>query len=227
MTRAEGVLRELRAMGGARNVEGMRRFGIDGARMLGISVTDLRRMARRLGKDHDLALALWGSGIHEARILATIVAEPARTTARQMEAWARDFDSWDIVDQACGNLFVRTPRAPALALAWSRRRAEFQKRAGFSLMAALAVHGRLDDEDFEPFLAAIERECDDERNFVRKAINWALRQIGKRNRPLHRRAIATAERIAARDSRPARWIASDALRELRSEKVLTRLDASV
>src|SRR5207244_7423305 len=148
--------------------------------------------------DHALAAALWASGVHEARILATLVDDPAKVGRTQMERWVRDFDSWDVVDAACGNLFDKTARAYETALEWSARAPEFQKRAGFSLMAALAVHDKAaPDARFRPFLAAVAREAGDDRNFVRKAVNWALRQIGKRNAALNRAAIQTAERVRA------------------------------
>ena len=193
----------------------MARFGIKTDRALGISVTDLRRLGREIGKDHDLALELWASGIHEARILASIIDEPTQVTQAQMEAWAAGFDSWDLVDQCCGNLFDKTPWAWDKALEWSERDEEFVKRAGFALMAWLAVHDKsASNASFAPFFPAIERASGDDRNFVKKAVNWALRQIGKRNATLRRQAVAAARRIAKQEARSARWIARDALREL-------------
>jgi 3-methyladenine DNA glycosylase AlkD len=215
---AAAVIRELRAMADPSALEGMARFGITTNRALGgISVPSLRALARRLGKDHDLAAALWASGIHEARLLAGMVDDPLAVTEAQMEAWAAEFDSWDVVDGTCGSLFDKTPFAWAKAVEWSARPEEFAKRAGFTLMAMLAVHDkRSPDRRFEAFLPIIEREAGDPRNFVRKAVNWALRQIGKRNAALNARSIATAERILANGPRPAKWVASDALRELRA-----------
>jgi 3-methyladenine DNA glycosylase AlkD len=225
---AASVIRRLEAMGDPANVAGMARFGIrPRTRVLGISVVALRKLARELGRDHALAAALWRSGIHEARVLATMVEEPARVTEAQAERWVRTLDSWDVCDQLCANLLDRTPFAHAKAVEWAGREPEFQKRAGFALMAALAVHDRsASDRAFERFLPVIRREATDDRNFVRKAVNWALRQIGKRNAALHAKAIATAERIATIDSRAARWIAADALRELRSDAVSARLARS-
>ena len=216
MTCAE-LIAALQARANPVNVAGMARFGINPTNTLGVPVTEIRKLARMAGRDHDLALELWASGIHEARILATIVAEPARTTRAQMEAWARDFDSWDVCDQACQNLFWRTPHAWPIAEKWVRARAEFVRRAGFSMAAQLA-HKQKDtgDEAFEPVLTWIVDAAGDDRNFVRKAVNWALREIGKRNPQLRRRAIATAQQLRAMDSRSARWIATDALRELQS-----------
>jgi 3-methyladenine DNA glycosylase AlkD len=203
---------------------GMARFGIDTEHALGIRVTALRTYARTLGRDHALAAALWRSGIHEARMLATLVDDPAEVTERQMEAWVRDLDSWDLCDGLCGNLLDRTPFAFDKAAEWSGREREFEKRAGFALMAWTAVHRKdVDDEPFEAFLPIIVAQATDERPYVRKAVNWALRQIGKRNHRLNRSAIRTARRIRALDTRSARWIASDALRELEGPAVQERL----
>jgi 3-methyladenine DNA glycosylase AlkD len=180
-------------------------------------------MAKRIGMDHGLAAALWSSGIHEARLLATMVDDPAAVTARQMDSWAGTFDSWDLVDGACSNLFRLTAHAWAKAAEWSSRDEEHVKRAAFSLMAALAVHDKeASDEDFEGLLLIIEREGGDRRNFVRKAVNWALRQIGKRNAALNRSAVATARRILQSGVPSARWVATDALRELTGEPVPAR-----
>ena len=203
----------------------MARFGIATERALGASsIPYLRWLAKRLGKDHRLAAGLWASGIHEARILAGLVDDPAQVTEEQMESWAAEFDSWDIVDGVCGSLFDRTPLAYRKALEWSSRREEFVKRAAFTLMAMLAVHDKTaPDTTFEAFLPIIEREAGDPRNYVRKAVNWALRQIGKRNRALNAKAIAAAERIQASGVRSAKWVSSDALRELRSSAVQARL----
>jgi len=205
----------LRTHANLENVAGMARFGINPRGALGVPIPLIRKLARQAGRNHDLAAALWSSGIHEARILATLVDDPALVTRRQMDRWARGLDSWDICDQACQNLFRYTPFAFAKAAEWARARPEFRRRAGFALMAGLAVKARnAADPQFEAFLPLIEAASDDDRNLVRKAVNWALRQIGKRNPHLRGRAIATAEAIRARDSRAARWIASDALREL-------------
>jgi 3-methyladenine DNA glycosylase AlkD len=213
---AARLVRELRAAGSEENRAGMARFGINAANMLGVPIAVLRPIAKRVGRDHALAGALWASGIHEARILASMVDEPEKVTVRQMEAWARDFDSWDLVDQCCGNLLARTAMAYRMAERWAGRRAEFVKRAGYVLMASLAVKDEeAPDAPFERFLEFVEQGADDDRNFVRKAVNWALRQIGKRNDRLRRKAVRTAERIHAEGTRSARWIATDALRELR------------
>jgi 3-methyladenine DNA glycosylase AlkD len=214
------VLRRLRALANPANVAGMARFGINPSGTLGVSIPILRRIAREVGTDHALAAALWASGVHEARILAALVDDPARVSRAQMNRWAADFDSWDVCDQVCSGLFDRTPFAFQKALAWAERREEFVKRAGFVLMAALAVHDRqAPDAAFERCLPVIARHSTDERNFVKKAVNWALRQIGKRNPRLNRKAIARARVIQRLPSRAARWIAADALRELTGEGV--------
>jgi 3-methyladenine DNA glycosylase AlkD len=222
----EELVRLLRGLEDPAARAGMARFGINPAGTLGVSVTTLRAIARRTVKNHRLALDLWETGIHEARILASLVDEPGRVSARQMETWAKDFDSWDVVDQVCSNLFDGTPFAVAKVAEWTGREAEFVKRAGFVLMACLVVHDKAaPDSLFLGFLPLIEREAGDDRNFVRKAVNWALRQIGKRNMKLHRAAVAAARRMRKTNSRSARWIAADALRELESEPVRARLSA--
>ena len=223
------VLARLESMGDPANVAGMARFSITPrTRVLGISMPSLRSLARELGTDHRLAGGLWRSGIHEARVLATMVEDPGRVTEAQAGRWVRSLDSWDVCDQLCSNLLSHTPFAFDKAREWAGREREFEKRAGFALMAALAVHAKdASDRAFERFLPLIRREATDDRNFVRKAVNWALRQIGKRNQRLHAAAIDTAERIGRMDSRSARWIASDALRELRSDAVRSRLARSI
>ena len=213
--RAAPILARLRAQANEANVAGMARYGINPNGTLGVTVKALREMAREIGRDHELALELWGSGIHEARILATIVDDPARVTAAQMQQWVREIDSWDVCDHACGNLFRYTPRAYRAAFQWAKARGEFVRRAGFSLMAQLAVADKAaDDATFEAMFPLIVAAASDQRNMVRKAVNWALRQIGKRNPRLRRRAIEAAEEIRAQGSPAARWIAADALREL-------------
>jgi 3-methyladenine DNA glycosylase AlkD len=219
------VLAELRSIADPTQLEGMARFGIRPARALGgITMPTLRAMAQRIGRDHELALELWCSGIHEARILAALVDDPAEVTDDQMERWVADLDSWDVCDQVCCHLFDRTTRADRKALEWSARPEEFVRRAGFALMACLAVHDkRASDEAFLAFLPAIEARSGDERNFVKKAVNWALRQIGKRNSALHAAALESAHRIRDSGTPSGRWIASAALRELTSDAVRSRL----
>ncbi len=222
--KSQEIVRKLRSMGNPKNVEGMARFGISSKNVLGISIYELRPMAKQIGKDHKVAAELWATGIHEARLLAGFVDDPEKVTEKQMEAWAADFDSWDIVDQVCSSLFDQTPFAYAKAVEWSSREEEFVKRAGFVLMAALSVHDKdASDAEFGKFLPFIKRESTDDRNFVKKAVNWALRQIGKRNLALNSEAVKVAREIQGIDSKSARWIAADALRELTSDKVRDRL----
>jgi 3-methyladenine DNA glycosylase AlkD len=211
----KSVLAELKGLGKPANVAGMARFGIVGKKLLGIPVVQLRALAKRLGRDHALAEALWASGIFEARLLAAFVAEPARVTRRQADTWAKDFECWADCDGVCIHLFRKTPIADELAFDWSRRREELVKRAGFTLMATLAVHDQQAGGGwFRACLARVQEESSDARHNVKKGVNWALRQIGKRDRPLNREAIRVARLIRRQDSRAARWIAGDALREL-------------
>ncbi len=218
------ILGRLRTLADPDAVKGMARFGIRSENTLGVSMPAVRTLAREIGHDHELAQELWDSGVHEARILAGLVDDPGRVTEIQMERWALAFDSWDVCDQVVMNLFDRTPFAYGRALDWSRREEEFVKRAGFALMASLAVHDKkAPDEKFLPFFPAIADASGDERNFVKKAVNWALRQIGKRSPALQEQAIRTAGKIAARGTGSGRWIAADALRELRSGAVESRL----
>lgn len=205
-------------------VEGMNRLGVPSERALGISAPRLRSLARRIGKDQNLSLKLWATGILEARVLAALTGDPEKVTWRQMGRWAKDFDSWAVCDACCGVLFVRSTHALKAAFLWCRSDKEFVKRAGFVLMAEAAIHLKaLDDRHFLPMLKQIRRGSVDERNFVRKAVNWALRQIGKRNMRLNRLAIAEGEHIRKIDSKAAHWIAADALRELKSPQVERRL----
>ncbi len=220
----EPILAELESLANPENVAGMARFGIKGQKVLGISMKTLEPIARRLRKDHTLAVQLWDSGIHEARLLACMIDDPRQVSEAQMDSWVNDFDSWDVCDQACNKLFDKTPFAYTKALEWTSRDSEFVKRAGFVLMATLAVHDKkASDQPFIDFLPIIQREATDDRNFVKKAVNWSLRQIGKRNLALNIRAIQTAETIRALDSKAARWIGADALRELTSPAVKDKL----
>jgi 3-methyladenine DNA glycosylase AlkD len=218
------VLRELKGLADPKVRAKMEYFGVRVPKAHGISVPVLHQFARHIGKDHQLARQLWRTGIHEARILATLIGESEKVTAAEMDRWARDFDSWDVVDAACCYLYAQTTHAWSKAKAWSRRREDFVKRASFSLIAYLSYKEKeAADGRFVRFLRVIEREAHDERNFVKKAVNWALRNIGKRNKRLNREAIRAAERIRRQGSRPARWIAADALRELKSPAVQIRL----
>ena len=212
------ILDTMKANASADNVAGMARFGISSEGTLGLSIPFVRSLAKRAGKDHELALGLWATGIHEARIMASMVDRPEWVTEGQMEAWVAEFDSWDVCDQVCGNLFDRVPTAKEKAVAYCRRPEEFVRRAGFVLMAYLAVHDKkAPDELFVSFLPLIREYAVDERNFVKKAVNWALRQIGKRNGALMPQALALAEELSTSTSKSARWIGKDAVRELRSK----------
>jgi 3-methyladenine DNA glycosylase AlkD len=218
------ALRELRALGEQRNIDGMARFGIRAKVVYGVAKPKMDELARRIGKNRDLALELWATGVHDARILAGLIDEPGQVSASQMERWVRDFDNWDVCDGTCCHLFVFAAPAWPKAVEWSRRKKEFEKRAGFALMAYLAYRDKsAPDAKYQRLFAIIRREANDERNFVRKAVNWALRNIGKRNVHLNREAIRAAERIRLQGSRAARWIAADAFRELKSPAVQRRL----
>jgi 3-methyladenine DNA glycosylase AlkD len=218
------IIERIKSLANPKNVAGMAWFGINPTNTYGVSVPVLRKTARETGKDHELALELWASGIHEARLLACFIDRPDMVTEEQMESWVKDFNSWDVCDQCCSNLFDRTPAAHEKAVVWCEREEEFVRRAGFVLMACLAVHDKkADDRAFIKFLPLLKKYAADERNFVKKAVNWALRQIGKRNLNLNEMAVKTAGEIKQIDSKSARWIASDAIRELRSDAVQRKL----
>ena len=219
-----GIIERIKSLSDPEAVKGMARFGINPENAYGVSIPDLRKMAKEIGKDHALAQQLWASGIHELRILASMIDEAKIVTGAQMESWVKDFDSWDVCDQCCSNLFDKTQIAYQKAGAWSKREQEFVKRSGFVLMATLAVHDKkAADKEFLKFLSIIRRASIDDRNFVKKAVNWALRQIGKRNLSLNKMAIKTAKEIQQNGCTSARWVAADALRELTSEAVQKKL----
>ena len=224
------VIRDLGLLGSPDNVAGMARFGIVTKKAFGVPAAELKRIAKGVKKDvedrHEFARRLWETGIHEARIVAYLIDDPKRVTQEQMDAWATDFDNWAITDGTCGHLFCRTPLAYKKVHEWSRRDEEFVKRAGIVLIAWLAVHDKkADDERIADLLPILEEHAGDDRNFIKKAVNWSLRQVGKRSLTLNELAIDTAYRIRAQGTSPARWIASDALRELSAEKTLERLRA--
>lgn len=224
----ESIVAQLHGLRSEKNREGMARYGINVEKAFGVSIQQLRPLAREYRGDHLLALHLWETGFHEARLLACLIDDPGQVTEAQMDRWVTQVDSWDLCDQLMSKLIDKTPHAYQKAEQYSGDERQFVKRAGFALMASLAVHDKAADDDaFHGFLERIEERCEDERNFVRKAVNWALRQIGKRNLALNKEAIDTAERIREMDSRAARWIAADALRELTSEKIRTRLSEKV
>jgi 3-methyladenine DNA glycosylase AlkD len=218
------VLEQLRSKAKADQLEGMARFAIVGEQRLGVSVPDMRKIAKGIGKDHQLALELWDTGIPEGMIVAGMIAEPDKLTDQEMETWVVKIDSWDVCDQVCMNLFEKTPLAERKIYQWSEREEEFVKRAAYALIACLAWHDKdASDEAFTKYFPVIVAGATDERNFVKKAVNWALRNIGKRNQKLNQAAIQVAYQIQELDSKSARWIAADAIRELESEKVQERL----
>lgn len=220
----QSVLRELKSLADPRVRKKMSYFGVDVPKAHGVSAPALHTLARQIGKNHALAQQLWSTKIHEARILATLIGEPKKVTEAEMERWVRDFDSWDVVDAACCYLYAYSQLAWRKTREWSKRSEEFVKRAAFSLMAYLSYKDKeSSDARFHRCLRIMQREAHDERHFVKKAVNWALRNVGKRNLPLNREAISTAEKIREQGTRSARWIASDALRELRSQAVQARL----
>ncbi|MGQ0540624.1 MAG: DNA alkylation repair protein [Blastocatellia bacterium] len=227
MTTAK-IIKKLKSLGSAENIAGMARFGIVTKNAFGVSAPDLKRLAKEIKKEtkdcHELALELWKTGVHDARAIAYLIDDPKQLTEKQMDAWAKDFDNWAIVDGTCGHLFCRSTLAYKKVFEWSEKEEEFIKRAGIVLIAWLAVHDKnAVDAKIAAFLAVLEKHSNDDRNFVKKAVNWSLRQIGKRNINLNKLAVESAERIILQDTKPARWIASDALRELRSDKVAERL----
>lgn len=222
------IVKKLELLKNPVNIAGMARFGITAKKAFGVSAPVLKNLAKDIKKQtenrHKLALELWETGIHEARIIAYLIDDPRQVTGAQMERWANDFDNWAICDGACGHLFCRTEFAYQKAFEWAESDAEFVKRAGLVLPAWLAVHDKkADDARIAQFLPLLEKYAGDERNFIKKAVNWSLRQIGKRNLNLNKLAVEAAERIKAQDTKSARWIAADALRELRNETTLERI----
>ncbi|MBM4166062.1 MAG: DNA alkylation repair protein [Ignavibacteria bacterium] len=218
------ILAMLHSLSNPRAKEALSYFKIESKNVIGISAPILKTLAKKIGKNHKLAQELWATNVLEARAIAVLIEEPHKVSEKQTESWLKDFDSWAIVDTACCYLFRLLPNAYEKVSEWTSREKEYEKRAGFSLMAYLAVHDKKEsDAKFELFFPHIVRESTDERNFVKKAVNWALRQIGKRNVHLNTIAIRVAKEIHKRDSRSAKWIASDALRELQSEAIQKRL----
>lgn len=209
------ILSELKSISEPDYLKKMAHFGIDVSKAFGIRVPNIRKLAKTIGKNQELSLSLWETGFHEARLLATFIGDYKQVGEDQINSWTKDFNSWDICDQACANLFVKTPYFKAKVLEFTQADEEFVKRTGFVLMATAAVHLKKEpNETFIGFLPIIVREAYDNRNFVKKAINWALRQIGKRNAFLHQQAIETANNILAQQNKKANWVALDALREL-------------
>jgi len=224
MVSVDEVLKKLKAKARPDQLEGMSRYGMVVERRLGISVPDMRKIAKEVGKDHKLALELWKTGNLEAKIVAAMIDKPKKLTEEQMEEWVKDINSWDVCDQLCMNLFEKTPLAWKKILDWSEREEEFVKRTAFALIACLAWHNKeAEDKKFIELFPLIEHGAADERNFVKKAVNWALRNIGKRNMNLNKAAVKVAKEIQRVDSKAARWIASKAIKELESEAVKRRL----
>jgi 3-methyladenine DNA glycosylase AlkD len=222
------ILKKLKSLGNYKAVEGMARFGINPKNTYGVPIPKLRKLAKEIGEDHKLAEEIWNSGIHEARILASMIDEPELVDEKQMNNWVKDFDSWDVCDQVCDNLFQKTEFAYQKIYEWSSKKEEFVKRAAFTLIACLSVHDKTaEDKVFLKLLSVVKRESRDERNFVKKAVNWALRNIGKRNLVLNKEAIEVSREIQKLDTKSAKWIAADALRELTSESVQKRLRKSI
>jgi 3-methyladenine DNA glycosylase AlkD len=218
------ILASLERLGSKRNRDGMARYAIVTPKLFGVPMAEMKRIAKQQGRDHALADALWTTGWYEARIVAALVDEPERVTAAQMDRWCRDFDNWAVCDTVCMHLFDRTPHAWRKVEQWSGRKGEFEKRAAFALLASLALHDRsAPDDDFLRQLPLIEREASDERNFVKKAVNWALRGIGSRNTRLHRSAMTVARTLATSEDRTERWIGKDAIRQLSSEATKKRV----
>jgi len=227
MATLQSTLASLERLGTKRTRDGLARYGIVAKKAFGVTVGDIQKLAKRVGKNHELAAELWESGWYEARLLAAFVDEPERVTAAQMDRWCRDFDNWGVVDTVCFHLFDRTPHAFRKVAQWSRRKNEFEKRAAFALLACLGAHDKLaTDEAFEKCLPLIESAATDERNFVKKGVSWALRVTGRRSRKLHSASIALARRLAASTHAAARWIGKDALRDLTKPAVMKRLRAT-
>jgi len=224
-SQTNAILTELYSKANPKNVEEMKRFGIKSTNnMLGVSAKPLFAIAKNIGTNQELALELWKTGIYDARILSTLIADPKKIKKSTMNAWAKDFDNWAICDCACMHCFRDTPYGHELAVKWLKRKEEFVRRAGFTLIATLCVHDKKsDDKVFLKYLSIVYKYTTDERNYVKKGVNWALRQIGKRNLKLNAAAIKTAKKIHKLDSSSAKWIASDALRELQSPAVQKRL----
>jgi 3-methyladenine DNA glycosylase AlkD len=224
MASVEDILMQLKAKARPDQLEGMARYGMAVEERLGVAVPDMRKISKQTGKDHQLALELWQTGIPEAMIVASMVDVPGEVSEEQMETWVQGFNSWDACDQVCMNLFEKTPMAWKKVLDWSRREEEFVKRAGFALLACLAWHNKqAPDEAFIRLIPLIKEGATDGRNFVKKAVNWALRSIGKRNMNLHQVAMQAAQEMQKMDSKSARWIASDAIRDLSSDAVQRKL----
>ena len=228
MADVDSIIKWLNEAADPTRLEHMKKYGINTEHALGISIYNLRRFAKEIPKNHNLALKLWMTGIHEAKMLACFIDEPEKITANQMNKWAESFNSWDICDQTCTSLFDQSPLSWKKVFEWAESEKEFVKRAAFSLIAGLCVHDKTaEDDKFEQFFSLIQTHADDERNYVKKAVNWALRNIGKRNLYLNKKSIIFSQKLAKKNSKSAKWIANDALRELQSDKIQYRLRRNV
>lgn len=224
MSNLKSTIHDLKNLSNATNLAGMSNFGINTENAFGISIPNLRKLAKEIGLNTDLAVELWDTEYHEARILASMVADPRIIDSRVLEIWVEDINSWDLCDQCCNNLIGKTEFAVDFTFKWTERKEEFVKRAGFVLIAVLSVHKKtMSDKDFQKYLPTIIKHATDGRNFVMKAVNWSLRQIGKRNLFLNTKAVETAKTISKIDSKSAKWIAANALNEIQSDKVIKRL----
>lgn len=222
---ANEIIELLKTMGSERNRSGMARFGINTEKAFGISMAELKPIAKEIKKNHKLALELWDYEYHEARLLAVLIDNPKEVGGEQMDSWASSFNSWDLCDQACMKLFCYTEARWDKVFEWGESEVEYVKRASFALIAGLGLHEKSkDNENFIKSLELIVRKADDERNFVKKAINWALRQIGKRNMQLREAAIDACNKILTQhpNSKSAKWVANDALREFQNDKIINR-----
>jgi 3-methyladenine DNA glycosylase AlkD len=214
------IINKLRSKANPNNLEGMACYGISTANRLGNSIPDLRKIAKETGKNHKLALKLWEKGIDETKILASMIGEEDRLTEEEVEKWVTDFNSWDVCDQVCMNLLDKTPFAVKKIKEWVKRKEEFVKRAAFSLIACIAVHNKeMPDDEFIKFLPIIKNASMDERNYVKKAVSWALRNIGKRNKNLNDEVLKFAKELESIDSKSAKWIAKDTLKDIQRENV--------
>lgn len=228
MASVNDVLKKLKATAKPDQLAGMAKYGMTVEKRLGVAVPEMRKMAKEIGKDHQLAMELWKTAIPDAMMVASMVDIPEEVTEDQMEEWVKDFNSWDVCDQVCMNLFEKTPLAWKKVRDWATREEEFVKRAAFSLIACLAWHDKeASDDTFIQLIPIIKKETTDERNFVKKAVNWALRNIGKRNPQLNKIALKAAKEIKNKDSKSARWIASDAIRDLTSDATKRRLKKKI
>ncbi len=225
MTTVKEIIKTLESFARPENLDGMARFAIVGDKRMGVSMPNVRKIAKGIGKNHQLARELWRTGIPECMIVAGLIGEPDKLTEKQMEKWVQDFNSWDVCDQVCGNLFDKSPFVLNKIHEWSDRVEEFVKRAAFVLIAITAVHNKTaNDKYFIDFFPLLIKGSTDERNFVRKAVNWAIRSIGKKNLNLNNEAINLSNKISQIESKSAHWIAADAIRELKSEAVQKRLN---